>query len=162
MPTDEGSILVEDARIIFRNFAGKESEMNAAGQRNFGLILDTTTAEILKRDGWNVKYLKVREEGDEPQPWLPVAVSFRNYPPKICMITSKGRTDLNEEMVEILDWADIKKVDVIVRPYSWSVRGEGGIKAYIKTGFFHINEDYLELKYADLDVIPSRAGRIDE
>ena len=162
MPSDENNLLVEEARIIFRNFQGKATEYNDAGQRNFGLILDALTADKLITDCWNVKFLKVREEGDEPQAWLPVTVSYRNYPPKIVMITSKGRTELGDDMVEILDWADIKKIDVIVRPYHWTHRGEGGIKAYVKTMFVTINEDYLELKYANEDYIPARAGRIDE
>ena len=78
------------------------------------------------------------------------------------MITSRGGTPLNEEDVEILDWADISNVDLIVRPYEWAVSGKTGVKAYLKSIFVTINEDELELKYADLDQLPTRSGRVDE
>ena len=45
------NISVENARILFRNFAGKESKFNAKGKRNFCLILDNDVAEDLKQIG---------------------------------------------------------------------------------------------------------------
>lgn len=159
----ENTILFEDARIIFRNFAGAEGKYNREGDRNFCVLLDEVLAKQLDEDGWNVKALKAREEGDPEQPYLQVSVSFKGRPPKIVMITSRGRTDLSEDEIELLDWADLKIVDLIIRPYNWSVNEKSGIKAYLKSIFVTINEDELELKYADIeDAIPARAGRVDE
>lgn len=156
-----GNVVMEDVRIIFRNFAGKEGTFNRAGDRNFNVILEPDVAEAMAADGWNVKYLKPREEGDEPTPRLEVAVSFKQRrPPRIVMITSRGRTNLGEDEVNILDWADIKKVDLIVRPYQWEVNGKSGIKAYLQSIFVTIEEDELELKYADVpDSAQNAIGR---
>lgn len=156
----DGTLLIEDARIIFRNFAGKEGKYNREGDRNFCVLLDPPLADRLDRDGWNVKALRAREEGDPEQPYLQVSVGFKNRPPKMVMVTSKGRTTLAEDECEIFDWVDIKTVDLIIRPYKWDVSGKTGVKAYLKTIVVVIEEDELELKYADLEELPSRSGRV--
>lgn len=144
-------VVMEGMWIVFRNFAGKEGQYNREGDRNFGVILPPDVAEAMLADGWNVKYLKPREEDDDAQPYLPVSVNFKGRPPHVVMITSRGRTELREDDVELLDWADIRNVDLIVRPYDWAVSGKTGIKAYLKSIFVTIEEDELELKYAHLD-----------
>lgn len=162
MAGNDGNVVMENVRIIFRNFKGKEGMYNREGDRNFAVLLDEKTAKLMSDDGWNVKYLKAREEGDEEQAYLQVSVNFKGRPPRIVMITSRGRTDLGEDECELLDWADIRNVDLIVRPYDWSVNGKTGTKAYLKSLFVTIEEDELELKYADVDDVPSRSGRIDD
>lgn len=162
MAGNDGNVVMENVRIVFRNFKGKEGMYNREGDRNFAVLLDEKTAKLMADDGWNVKYLKAREEGDEEQAYLQVSVNFKGRPPRIVMITSRGRTDLGEDECELLDWADIRNVDLIVRPYDWSVNGKTGTKAYLKSLFVTIEEDELELKYADIDDVPSRSGRIDD
>lgn len=147
------NVTMEDVRIIFRNFAGKEGQYNREGDRNFAVLLDDDVAEAMARDEWNIKFLKAREEGDTPQPYLPVAVNFKGRPPRIVVITSRGRTNLTEDEVEVLDWVDIKSVDLIVNPYHWFVSGKSGVKAYLHAIYVTIQEDYLELKYNDVPVI---------
>lgn len=162
MAQNDNTVLMEGVRIIFRNFAGKEGMYNREGDRNFAVLLDETIAQQMLEDGWNVKYLKPRDEEELPQAYLQVSVNFKGRPPRVVMITSRGRTNLGEDEVELLDWADIVNVDLIVRPYEWAVNGATGIKAYAQSVFVTIQEDALELKYADLDQIPSRSGRVDE
>jgi hypothetical protein len=150
MPSKLQPVVLENARIIFRNFSGAEGKFNAKGRRNFNVLLDDVTAEGMIKDGWNVKYLKPREEEDEPQARLEVAVSFVPRPPRIVMITSRGKTALDESMVSILDLAEVKNVDMIVRPYEWEVNEKTGVKAYLQSLFITIQEDELELKYSDV------------
>lgn len=129
---------------------GKEGQYNRAGDRNFAVIIpDDKLAKDMLKDGWNVRYLEPREEGDEPTPYISVAVNFNNRPPRIVMLTSRARTNLTEDTVEVLDWANIQSVDVICRAYEWTVNGKSGIKAYLQSLFVTIEEDYLERKYAD-------------
>ena len=162
MAGNDRNVTIENARIIFRNFAGREGQYNREGDRNFSVLLDEKTAAAMAEDGWNVKHLKPREEGDEPQAYLQVSVNFKGRPPRVVMITSRGRTTLKEDDVEVLDWADIRSSDMIIRPYDWAVNGKTGVKGYLQSIFVTIEEDELELKYADLDDIPSRSGRSDD
>ena len=149
----DNTVLMEGVRIIFRNFAGKEGQYNREGDRNFAVLLDDDVAEAMAKDGWNVKWLKAREEGDTEQAYVSVSVNFRGRPPRVVMITSRGRTDLSEDLVEVLDWVDVRNVDLIVNPYEWAVNGKTGVKAYLKSIFVTIEEDALEKKYADVPEI---------
>lgn len=141
------NVSIENARICFRNFSGKAGTFNAEGIRNFCVILDDRLADQMKEDGWNVKYLKPREEGETPQPYISVAVSYRNIPPKIVLVTSHGKSVLSEDTVGTLDWAEIENVDLIFSPYPWEMNGRSGIKAYLKTMYVTISEDEFESKY---------------
>lgn len=148
MADDAKTFLIEDAHIIFRNFSGKEGQYNREGDRNFAVILTPEVAEQMLADGWNVRYLQAREEGDESVPYISVAVNFDNRPPRVVMITQTSRTNLDQSSVEVLDWADIKTADIIARGYDWNVNGKSGTKAYLQSLFITIEEDYLEQKYA--------------
>lgn len=145
------NVTIEGARILFRNFRGEEKTYNAKGRRNFCVILDPELASQLSEDGWNVKTLKPREEGDEPQPYLQVKVVYGARPPKIVLLSSAGKTDISEDTVDMLDWAEIENVDLVIRPYEYDVNGRTGISAYLKSMFVTIAEDYLEQKYSDCD-----------
>lgn len=141
------NITIENARIIYRNFAGNESRFNPAGRRNFSVILEEDLATALQKDGWNVKPLKRRDEYDPQRYHLPVAVVFGQYPPKMVLVQGAKKTNLTESTVSMLDWADLEMVDLIIRPREW----ERGIKAYLKCGYFTIEENELDRKYADED-----------
>jgi hypothetical protein len=143
-------VVLEDCRIIFRNFSGEEGRYNAKGQRNFNVLLGDEEATRMLADGWNVKYLQPREEGEDPQPRLEVSVHFGKNPPRIVLITSRGKTPLDESMVNLLDYAEITNVDMIIRPYAWEVSDRTGIKAYLKSIYVTIREDALEKKYLDV------------
>lgn len=148
MANEAKTFMVEDASIIFRNFSGKEGQYNREGDRNFAVILPLDVAEQMALDGWNVRQLDPREEGDDPTPYVQVAVNFNNRPPRVVLLTSTTRTQLDEASVEVLDWSDIKTADLIARGYEWSVNGKSGVKAYLQSLFVTIEEDALERKYA--------------
>ena len=143
-------ITFENAVLCYKNFAGAAKKFNAKGLRNFHVVLENDLAQMLERDGWNVRWHDPREEGDPAWASIKVTVRFDNYPPRIVMITGGGKTVLDEESVDILDWAEIKKVDLVLSPSSWEVQGKSGIKAYLSKMFVTLSEDDLESKYSSV------------
>lgn len=146
----EDNIRIEGARIGFRNFSGEEGRFNPKGRRNFCVFLEEDIAKDMEKEGWNVKWLQPREEGDEPQAYLQIKVVFGKIPPKIVLVTMRGKTRLDEDTVNILDWAEIQNVDLVIRPYNWEVNGNTGVSAYIKTMYVTLREDEFESKYYDV------------
>ncbi len=143
-------LVIENARIVFRNFAGEESAYNRKGNRNFSVVIsDEATADRLIADGWNVKKRPAREDGEPPFCHLPVTVRFDNFPPKVILMTRTAHVQLNEHTVETLDRADLETVDVCIAPSRWEVNGKTGVKAYLKTLYAVKREDEFESKYAD-------------
>lgn len=144
------NIIMENARILFRNFSGNPSKFTPKGKRTFCLVIDPETADALSEEGWNVKFLKPREEGDSPTPYIQVNVGFKDdqsKSPKIYMVTRKKKTLLTEDTVGVLDFAEIDNVDVIVTPYKWDVNGKQGVSAYLKTMYVSVIEEDFGGKY---------------
>lgn len=149
----ESNVTLEDVEILFRNFSGREGMYNREGDRNFAIKLNPATADELTKAGWNVKTLKQRDEDEGPTPYLSVSVGYKGRPPTIVMITSRGRTHLDEDSVETLDHVDIRQADVTIRPYDWQVNGNTGRKAYLQALYIVVEEDPLSLKYGDIATV---------
>lgn len=155
-------IILDDCKILYRNFSGKERQYNPKGKRNFLVVLPDELADHLKQDGWNVRFLQPRDEEEDALPVLQVSVSYANFPPKIYMISGHGKKLLDEDTIDLLDVADIDQVDLTIRPYNWEVKERSGniatgVKAYAEKMYVTISEDPFESKYYDVpDVTDER------
>lgn len=146
---------IENARIIFRNFSGKESQYNRAGVRNFAIVLEPEDAERLKADGWNIKpWPKVPSPDRDQILYLPVEVSYKDpdrFPVTIYLITNKGKRRIPEKFVNELDSLRFSKIDLAINPSHWEVNGKTGIKAYLRSFYGTVEEtDPLAYNYENV------------
>ena len=124
---------IDDARIIYRNFAGRGDKYNREGDRNFAVVIpDEETANELTNLGWNVKIKPPREDGDTPFMFLPVKVKFNGRGPNVYLQTGRKKNRLDEESIGLLDDIDIVCVNLDIRPYDWDVNGKSGRTAYLQ------------------------------
>lgn len=129
----KGILQIDDARIIYRNFAGAGSKFNRKGDRNFAVIIpDQEAADALIAEGWNVKIKPPREDGDDPFMYLPVKIKFNDRGPACYLENGRNLARLNEETIACLDDVDILSVDLDIRPYDWEVNGKTGRTAYLQ------------------------------
>lgn len=129
-----GILMIDDARIVYRNFSGRGDKFNREGDRNFSVVIPTEEmADALVQEGWNVKIKPPREEGDIPFMTLPVKIKFNDRGPKVYLKTGHNQVTLDEESVSILDNVDILSVDMDIRPYDWEVQGKEGRTAYLQS-----------------------------
>lgn len=150
MPTKEKTIpklKIEGAELLFKNFNGQPTQYNPEGKRNFCVLIDLKDAAKLKEDGWNIRFLEGRAEGDEPRPYMQVSVSYDIQPPNIMLVTKRNKTQLKVDDVGMLDFAEIIKVDLVINPYVWHVNGKTGVKAYLHSMYVTIEEDEFAEKY---------------
>lgn len=144
------NLVIGNAHVMFPNFSGREDKYNREGDRNFCVrIDDEDVVEHLKNDGWNVRILPPRNPDEKPVPYIQVKISYKKYPPKVYMVTRRGKVLLDEESVGTLDFAEISLFDIEISPYPWDVNGKTGVKAYLKTMYATIVEDAFAEKYAE-------------
>lgn len=129
-----GTIQIDEANIIFRNFAGNGTKFNREGDRNFAVVIDDTKiTDALVREGWNVRIKDAREEGDNPLMYLPVKIKFNYRGPNVYLQSGPTRNKLDEESIRCLDEIYVESVDIDIRPYDWEVNGKKGRTAYLES-----------------------------
>lgn len=145
------SLTVENARILWRNFSGRQTQYNAKGKRNFNLVVPPEDVEAMKADGWNVKTKQPRPDypDDVPLSTLKVIVNYseNTRPPRVVLIAGDDRTELDESTVDMLDRVQIENVDLIINPSYYDVNGSTGYTAYLQSIYVTIVQDDLEKKY---------------
>lgn len=148
-----GVLQIEDARIIYRNFAGVGSKYNREGDRNFAVIIpNDEIKDQLVENGWNVKIKPPRDEDDSPFMYLPVKIKFNNRGPAAYVQSAGNVQRLNEDTISMLDEIDIASVDMDLRPYDWDVNGKQGRTAYLQAINVIQNIDRFGAQYAAQDL----------
>ena len=111
---------------------------------------DKDLVQSLQGDGWNIRFLKPRDEYEEAQAYLQVSVKFGRIPPKIHLISNGKKTMLDEDSIDLLDWAEFDNIDLIIRPYNYEVSGMKGVKAYLKTMYATLTQNEFAAKYENI------------
>jgi len=146
-------IILENTRVIHRNFEGRAGQFNRAGDRSFSAVIDSSLVDQLRNEGWQVRELPPREgiEGSESLFFIPTRVNFdSNRPPEVFIVTKNGLVKLDEKTVGTLDNAEIIKVDCTLHPHKWENNGKSGVKAYLRNMYVTIREDVLANKYEEM------------
>lgn len=146
-------IVIENAKIIFKNFSGKGTDYNAEGDRNFCVVLDDEQAESMKAMGYNVKTKLPREgyEDDGNFNFLKIKVSLKygdNRDAEIYRIVGNNRVKLTDKTVSTLDWDEIENIDMRIRPWNWTKGNRSGVAAFLDTMYVTVKEDSLDAKYS--------------
>lgn len=146
-----GILQIDDARIIYRNFAGRGDKYNREGDRNFSVIInDENIKDKLLDDvneygaSWNVKIKPPREEGDAPFMYLPVKIKIREFDkngrklpkpigPDLYLRTGNNLNKIDLEDIAMFDDIDIEKVDMDIRPYDDVISGKAFRAAYLQS-----------------------------
>ena len=148
----DGILEIENARIIFRNFAGAADKFTREGDRSFAIVIpDQETADALLADGWNVKIKDPREgyEDEGPFMFLSVKVKFNNRGPGAYIESGNSVTRLNEDTIGVLDEIDILSADMDLRPYDWEENGKTGRSAYLQNISVTQNIDRFGARYTE-------------
>ena len=153
-----GILQIDNARVTFRNFAGRGDRYNAPGKRNFAIIIeDEATKDLLVNDvnefgvGWNVKIKPPREEGDTPFMFLKVNLKFNDRGPAIYLKSGKAMNRISEEEVGMLDDIDIASVDLDIRPYDDETASGPFRSAYLQSMCVtqDLSRDRFAQRYSD-------------
>lgn len=140
------TVETSDISLIWTNFVGAEGRFNAAGERNFNIVLTPEDAHILQAEGMNVKYHEPREEGDDGLYTLRVKVNYNSpHPPTITMRNNHGMADLTEDSVMVLDTAEIEEAFVRFRVNYY----EGHVTPYLEKLLVRIYVSDFESKFYD-------------
>lgn len=151
----DNRLVLEDVTILFPNFAGEKRKFNDEGKRNFCIAIPEELAEIMHEEGWNLKRLKPLDQDEVGTAFLKINVNYKGRTkPKASVVTlSKNiRTPLDEEDIELFDWAEFATVDVIINPYDWDNSGVPTRTAYLSNIIGIFAEDMLEQKYGHIPI----------
>lgn len=157
-PKRPDPIIIEGARIKFKNFAGEARQYNPAGQRNFVLCLPDELAQQLTAEGWNVKWKPGRHPEDPDEAQLVVKVKYNesgddhSRDPITYLIQGRRKIALDGRTVATLDRLAPLNIDLVVRPYVWDINGNVGITAYLDEIYYTAVEG-LSSKYADYEEV---------
>lgn len=155
--TNRGIVQIDGARIIYRNFAGRGTQYNREGDRNFCVVIDDQDiADKLLEEGFNVKIRQPREEGESPFMYLKVNVKyhpktsdFARLNPTAVLLTGRNRNPLDDESICLLDNIDIANVDMDISGSNWSVQGRSGRSAYLSKIYVTQEIDRFATRYAE-------------
>lgn len=145
-----GKLIIENARITYRNFRGAAGKYNHEGDRNFNLFIDDPdVAAKMIDDGYNVRMrLADRDDPNSEKSYLlKVNVSYKFRDPEIVLHCGNTQNKLGEEEIHMLDDADIISCDIRLNPSKYERDGKIGKSAYLDILHVFIEPDPFAGKY---------------
>ena len=137
------NLIIEDAKVIFPNFSGREGRYNREGNRCFSVMVpDVNLAMQLKDDGWNIKERIINGEPTGEYYINGVNINYDYYIKPIITYISNGNeleltkefmdTNIGSDIAAQLDGRGAERYDISIRPKPWD-RSDGtvGIKGYV-------------------------------
>lgn len=153
----------QDAEIKYPNFAGRKSQFNRQGDRNFCIVIkDPEEAAELSAMGFNVKEkMPMVNEGDSY--WLlQVSLSYHEpgsglefLDPKAYLVVDGKLKPLTEETIGCIDRLDAECIDITVtagKPYEGR-DGNMRVRAWLDSIYVTIANNPVAAKYATADII---------
>ena len=153
--TENNEVVVEDAAVLWTNFGGNPTKYNpSGGKRTFDLVLTEQAAMKLISDGWNVKTVRGKNEGD---PEMYITEIGINPGPRTSIFLceevngKKYRYKVRTEDLGMLDYYQYSDIALLVRPYVHGRENSAGstIKGYLRQmNLVRQEEDYFRDRYA--------------
>ena len=144
-------------KLIFRNFAGKQTDFNRLGDRNTCVVIPDDRVQEFIDKGYNVKIYQPKDEQAAAVYYIKARINFERDPlPKIYLITSLSkpkklnvdeRKGGDPDEVNQLDWSDIESIDIEISPWAYNKNGRSGVSAYIRQLYVKLIEDPFYEKY---------------
>lgn len=166
-----GVLEITDAKLIWKNFRGLQTDFNDEGNRNFCVLISggefdngreimnldaEEMAEALRAEenrfgvGWNVKVKLPKTPDQSPYHFLKVKVNFNDRGPRVYVRTSERAKPrmLDEETVGMLDRIDILCADLTIRPFDGEARMGAYRSAYLQSIDVLQDIDHIAARYA--------------
>lgn len=149
------NLIVENAMIVWTNFAGEPTRFNPqGGKRYFSLVIPEDFAKELMDQGWNIKARQPKDEDDDVLYTTEVIVNMDSgWPPYVCLCSERDgkkiKRRLNADTIGLLDSTRAKCVDLVINPHNHNV-GAYRVKGYASAIMFTQAESHrFNGKYDD-------------
>jgi hypothetical protein len=145
-------LVLEDATLLFPNFAGIAKDYNVVGDRNACVIVSDELAGQLAAIGWNIRVGKSTDPDVLPGKFISFTVKIDSkFPPRLWLIRYGRRPELMApQEYNILDFARFKSVSLKINQYVWQDKPQK-VSGFLEEGFFELMPDPLRDRYFAVD-----------
>jgi hypothetical protein len=145
-------IVIQDAKLLFPNFAGIATQYNKPGDRNSCVLIDDDLANQLAAIGWNIRIGKSTDPDIVPGKFISFTVNMNaKFPPRLWLIRHGRRPELMApEDFNILDFARYQSVSLKINQYIWNEKPQK-VSGFLEEGFFELMPDPLRDRYFAVD-----------
>lgn len=143
-----------------RNFTVIVEDNNENMEYGFPGEMKPLKVEDLIDDGWNVKWTKPDDDGNQVA-YIPVTVSYKRSAPQIIKAIGgpDNRMRLQEDTVGTLDDDYILDIDIVtIEGSRWEVMSNSGTKGYLVNMFVTVEDDPFMRQYGDFESVDENDG----